>query len=1258
MKINMQKLLGLLLAAAVTVSTVPTVYSADTVSTTKNSGFSVSTKNLSSTSKSSGSGKLAPLNSEFVDYLNNPSKYQSGKNNAIPSSLDLSYLNYSSVNSSQSLPTKYDLRDYGLISSPRDQGHLGSCWSFASLGSAQSTLVAQFPQIDLSERHLAWFNHMSEKNLSLKKAVIGLDKNSKYADVLNRGGWLTDGETVLASWKGPVSESVLPYTDETIPDSKYEYQSDYHLSDSYYMYGGVQQTNYPDNDTTIKNTKDIILKNGAVTIMTRWSWDCINNSSYAYYFSPSSTAVGGHAITIIGWDDNYSRNNFKDDCQPDHDGAWLVQNSWDSDWGNRGCFWMSYENCTSEIGQVLKMDSANNYKTNYQYDDCGWGCTVSTKGLTTNKSSSNVGYMSNIFTAEDNQQLEAAAFYTTDANTKYEISVYTGTDSANPKSGTLAYSGQSGTEEYAGYHTIPLDKAVHIKKGENFSIVVKLQNPNYSYTIPVEVGFTKYNEINQDLVGHDAGSFYSADGTSWHDISDVCQNSDGYQMQATNVCLKAFANPDTSSTTAMKNVQFSIIEGTVALGSKLTLKGQGDIYYSIDGVTKKYTQPITIDKAETVSAWGEVNGEKGNVTSRTYTKATSMLQDCQISDSNKKQFYDFLDDKTTFNYDMPPFVDKCTLKIICTGTDNITLNGQTIKSNRTQKVTVSVGDTLTLTSSADGKNSTTYTFKFKRTNFKYNYSDETVTYDDTKYTMYDSSNNVIKNGGSISKYIITNKRTDSTVVKGKLVSVTDSSDVIDFDFKKRTDISSNVAIDYSNETTAEALASKIYYSENEDMSNAKTTPDKLNLEAGKVLYFQQFADKSSFKSEIVKVDVPQRPKAPTASTKEIGVNSITFDGSYSIEYYTSNDKDKNYIHSSADNTNTISDLYPNTEYTVKLKTDSTDKAFASETKTVKVKTLDGMICKVYYYIGDTYICCQKVGLKPGKNTVTADKDFMDEYLVSLKDKTKNTLTLNVIGKSGDYHLENEKEIPAFYLVANLDKNTNYNFKVSFWDSDNNQVGKDTNYSFSAEKVAYYYDEIAVAPTGYYVKDICNNTINQRNRDTVAFSLTHTPDSWHILYDELFAKMPNVMYNVRKAAKINVVYKDTSGKVIDNSQQTVYIDEEGTTELTAKVPSNYTLKGETAKTANISSDEYGNLSTKSSTITFVASKNNASSSSSSSSSSSDSSTDSNSNSSNNFDSKPSGSKDNPNTGFKGITAFTLLILAGALCISGSKEKSQK
>ena len=51
------------------------------------------------------------------------------------------------------------------------------------------------------------------------------------------------------------------------------------------------------------------------------------NGDQAY---DSTSALANHAVTIGGWDDNYSVNNFMTGNRPQNNGAWLVKNSWGS----------------------------------------------------------------------------------------------------------------------------------------------------------------------------------------------------------------------------------------------------------------------------------------------------------------------------------------------------------------------------------------------------------------------------------------------------------------------------------------------------------------------------------------------------------------------------------------------------------------------------------------------------------------------------------------------------------------------------------------------------------------------------------------------------------------------------------------------------------------------------------------------------------------------------------------------------------------
>ena len=57
-----------------------------------------------------------------------------------------------------------------------------------------------------------------------------------------------------------------------------------------------------------------------------------------------------HAISIIGWDDNFSKDNFPAECRPKNNGAYIALNSWGSSWGNNGMFYISYEDELVEKG--------------------------------------------------------------------------------------------------------------------------------------------------------------------------------------------------------------------------------------------------------------------------------------------------------------------------------------------------------------------------------------------------------------------------------------------------------------------------------------------------------------------------------------------------------------------------------------------------------------------------------------------------------------------------------------------------------------------------------------------------------------------------------------------------------------------------------------------------------------------------------------------------------------------------------------------
>ena len=126
------------------------------------------------------------------------------------------------------------------------------------------------------------------------------------------------------------------------------------------------RANATDND----NIKSALTTYGVVYSAMYYSDLYFNDSTDAYHY-PYSFSSQNHGVAIVGWNDNYSRNNFT--IVPPADGAFIIKNSWGPAFGDQGFFHISYyDTRVAEYNAVFTAESAQNYDTVYQYDPLGW----------------------------------------------------------------------------------------------------------------------------------------------------------------------------------------------------------------------------------------------------------------------------------------------------------------------------------------------------------------------------------------------------------------------------------------------------------------------------------------------------------------------------------------------------------------------------------------------------------------------------------------------------------------------------------------------------------------------------------------------------------------------------------------------------------------------------------------------------------------------------------------------------------------------
>ena len=378
------------------------------------------------------------------------------------------------------LPARYDSRDWGWVSPVRNQGWTGACWTFAMTGVLESALLkATGLEADFSENNM--------QNTMMKYSIYGDTQTLE-------GGGNIDSTAYLLSWLGAFIQGADTYDELGKLSPVITTQNDIHVQDLMFI-----PNNEIPNGTQLKWA---ILKYGSI--------DVTYNGQSTYddvtpYYRPDThsqyvnvTIPPNHAVSIVGWDDNYPKENFG--IIPPGDGAWIVKNSWGTNFGENGFLYVSYYDKTLlqynpgtifRYATAIIIENTVPYNKNYQYD-LMWD-----EGFDTGNSTAS--YM-NVFEALDDDLIAAVGTYFNQSGINYTVEIFVN---------DVLKLTQEGVSPYLGYHTIKLNDYIPVKKGDVFKAVITSNGVPFIDLSDTRVHYTRNI------------SFVSIDGQPWKDAYDL-----------------------------------------------------------------------------------------------------------------------------------------------------------------------------------------------------------------------------------------------------------------------------------------------------------------------------------------------------------------------------------------------------------------------------------------------------------------------------------------------------------------------------------------------------------------------------------------------------------------------------------------------------------------------------------------------------------------------------------------------------------------